>query len=98
MTAIYLLHGLSRFVLDFIALSAASPYMQGTDTRFASSRPYISCLPDNCRCRGSVTQQLKPCCCPSYTTMIDSIKDLHWDICPQPPFGTVEVRARRIPR
>ncbi|SPW58741.1 carboxylate-amine ligase [Escherichia coli] len=35
--AIYLLHGLSRFVPHFIALSAASPYMQGTDTRFASS-------------------------------------------------------------
>ncbi|MEN1424415.1 glutamate-cysteine ligase family protein, partial [Pseudomonas aeruginosa] len=39
--AIYLLHGLSRFVPHFIALSAASPYMQGTDTRFASSRPNI---------------------------------------------------------
>ncbi|WP_416851795.1 YbdK family carboxylate-amine ligase [Escherichia coli] len=46
--AIYLLHGLSRFVPHFIALSAASPYMQGTDTRFASSRPNIfSAFPDN---------------------------------------------------
>lgn len=35
--AIYLLHGLSRFVPHFIALSAASPYMQGTDTRVAKS-------------------------------------------------------------
>ncbi|OJF20450.1 glutamate-cysteine ligase family protein, partial [Escherichia coli] len=39
--AIYFLHGLSRFVPHFIALSAASPYMQGTDTRVASSRPNI---------------------------------------------------------
>ena len=46
--AIYLLHGLSRFVPHFIAFSAASTYMQGTDTRFASSRPNIfSAFPDN---------------------------------------------------
>lgn len=61
--AIYLLHGLSRFVPHFIALSAASPYMQGTDTRFASSRPNI--FPPfliMARCRGSVTgNNLKPC-------------------------------------
>ncbi|TKV08415.1 glutamate-cysteine ligase family protein, partial [Citrobacter sp. TBCS-14] len=36
--AIYLLHGLSRFVPHFIALSAASPYMQAADTRFACAR------------------------------------------------------------
>jgi carboxylate-amine ligase len=28
----------------------------------------------------------------SYTSMIDSMKDLHWDIRPSPHFGTVEVR------
>lgn len=61
--AIYLLHGLSRFVPHFIALSAASPYMQGTDTRFASSRPNIfPPFPIMARCRGSVTgNNLKPC-------------------------------------
>lgn len=33
----------------------------------------------------------------SYTTMIDSIKDLHWDIRPSPAFGTVEVRVMDTP-
>ncbi len=35
--------------------------------------------------------------CLSYTTMIDSIKDLHWDIRPSPHFGTVEVRVMDTP-
>lgn len=29
--------------------------------------------------------------------MIDSIKDLHWDIRPSPHFGTVEVRVMDTP-
>ncbi|VUC88652.1 carboxylate-amine ligase [Salmonella sp. NCTC 11881] len=29
--------------------------------------------------------------------MIDSIKDLHWDIRPSPAFGTVEVRVMDTP-
>ena len=98
--AIYLLHGLSRFVPHFIALSAASPYMQGTDTRFASSRPNIfSAFPDNGPMPWvSNWQQFEALFrCLSYTTMIDSIKDLHWDIRPSPHFGTVEVRVMDTP-
>lgn len=33
----------------------------------------------------------------SYTSMIDSMKDLHWDIRPSPVFGTVEVRVMDTP-
>lgn len=33
----------------------------------------------------------------SATSMIDSIKDLHWDIRPSPHFGTVEVRVMDTP-
>lgn len=98
--AIYLLHGLSRFVPHFISLSAASPYMQGTDTRFASSRPNIfSAFPDNGPMQWvSNWQQFEALFrCLSYTTMIDSIKDLHWDIRPSPHFGTVEVRVMDTP-
>lgn len=98
--AIYLLHGLSRFVPHFIALSAASPYMQGTDTRFASSRPNIfSAFPDNGPMPWvSNWQQFEALFrCLSYTTMIDSIKDLHWDIRLSPHFGTVEVRVMDTP-
>ncbi|EBU8371749.1 glutamate--cysteine ligase [Salmonella enterica subsp. enterica] len=98
--AIYLLHGLSHFVPHFIALSAASPYMQGADTRFACARLNIfSAFPDNGPMPwvsnwqefAGLFRRL------SYTTMIDSIKDLHWDIRPSPAFGTVEVRVMDTP-
>ncbi|HAZ4813750.1 TPA: glutamate--cysteine ligase [Enterobacter cloacae] len=98
--AIYLLHGLSRFVPHFIALAAASPYMQGTDTKFASSRLNIfSGFPDNGLMPWvnnwqefeGLFRRL------SSTSMIDSIKDLHWDIRPSPHFGTVEVRVMDTP-
>ncbi|HFZ8993795.1 TPA: YbdK family carboxylate-amine ligase [Citrobacter freundii] len=98
--AIYLLHGLSRFVPHFIALSAASPYMQGADTRFACARLNIfSGFPDNgpmpwasnwAEFEGLFRRL-------AYTSMIDSIKDLHWDIRPSPQFGTVEVRVMDTP-
>ena len=46
--AIYLLHGLSRFVPHFIALNAASPWFDSTDSRFACSRlNRFSSYPDN---------------------------------------------------
>lgn len=98
--AIYLLHGLSRFVPHFIALGAASPYVQRTDTRFASSRLNIfSSFPDNGPMPWvsnwqefeGLFRRL------SYTSMIESIKDLHWDIRPSPHFGTVEVRVMDTP-
>ncbi|WP_449546512.1 YbdK family carboxylate-amine ligase [Lelliottia amnigena] len=98
--AIYLLHGLSRFVPHFIALSASSPYMQGSDTKFASSRLNIfSGFPDNGKMPWvsnwqefeGLFRRL------SYTSMIDTIKDIHWDIRPSPDFGTVEVRVMDTP-
>ena len=36
--AVYLVHMLTRYVPHFIALSAASPFYQGEDTSFQSSR------------------------------------------------------------
>jgi carboxylate-amine ligase len=36
--AIYLLHMMSRYIPHFIALSASSPFSQGMDTAFDSSR------------------------------------------------------------
>ncbi|MDY0886817.1 YbdK family carboxylate-amine ligase [Kosakonia sp. CFBP8986] len=98
--AIYLLHGLSRFVPHFIALSASSPYIQGTDTQFASSRLNIfSSFPDNGPMPWVANWQefeglFRRL---SYTSMIESIKDLHWDIRPSPGFGTVEVRVMDTP-
>lgn len=98
--AIYLLHGLSRYVPHLIALSASSPYIQGVDTRFASSRLNIfSAFPDNGHAPWihnwqefeRVYRHI------AATSMINSIKDLHWDIRPSPGFGTVEVRVMDTP-
>ncbi|WP_276640122.1 YbdK family carboxylate-amine ligase [Siccibacter turicensis] len=98
--AIYLLHGLSRYVPHLIALSASSPYMQGSDTSFASSRLNIfSAFPDNGHAPWTANWQefeglyrrL------ASTGMITSIKDLHWDVRPSPGFGTVEVRVMDTP-
>lgn len=98
--AIYLLHGLSRYVPHLIALSAASPYLQGADSKFATSRLNVfSAFPDmgpmpwvaNWQGFEGLFRRL------SYTSMIDSIKDLHWDIRPSPHFGTVEVRVMDTP-
>lgn len=98
--AIYLLHGLSRFVPHVIALSASSPYIQGADTTYASSRLNIfSAFPDN----GPAPfvgdwnefkwmyQRLES------SSIVQSMKDLHWDIRPSPKFGTIEVRVMDTP-
>ncbi len=60
--AIYLLHGLSRFVPHFIALSAASPYMQGRIRVLPPhDRIFFPPFLIMARCRGSVTgNNLKP--------------------------------------
>ena len=98
--AIYLMHGLSRFVPHVIALCASSPWIQGTDTQFSSSRLNIfSAFPDNGPAPfvenwqqfESMYQHLER------SRIIESIKDLHWDIRPSPSFGTVEVRVMDTP-
>lgn len=98
--AVWLMHALGRYVPHFIALSASSPWLQGADTGFASSRLNMFCaFPDNghapfCRDWREFTalyQQLE------MTGMVDAIKDLHWDIRPSPTFGTVEVRLMDTP-
>lgn len=98
--AIYLLHGLSRYVPHLIALSAASPYLQGADSKFSCSRLNVfSAFPDmgpmpwvtNWQEFEGLFRRL------SYTDTIDSIKDIHWDIRPSPHFGTVEVRVMDTP-
>ncbi len=84
----------------FIALNAASPWLQGSDSGFDCVRPNLfSAFPDNGPMPWAASwdefrrlfRQL------SYTSMIESIKDLHWDIRPSPHFGTVEVRVMDTP-
>ncbi len=98
--AVWLMHALGRYVPHFIALSASSPWLQGADTGFASSRLNMFCaFPDsghapfsrNWREFSALYQRLES------TGMVEGMKDLHWDIRPSPTFGTVEVRVMDTP-
>ncbi len=79
-------HALYRTLLP---LNAASPWFDSTDSRFACSRlNRFSSYPDNgpmpwvenWQAFQRLFRRL------SYTSMIDSMKDLHWDIRPSPVF------------
>lgn len=99
-TALYLSHALARYVPHFIAITASSPFYQGVDTGYYSSRPIVfNVFPSS----GTI---------PLFTTwqefsqyfykmrglgIIESMKDLYWDIRPKPEYGTVEIRVCDTP-
>ena len=98
--ALVLLHGLSRFIPHLIALSASSPFVQGTDTGFQSARlnsvfafplsgraPFVTRWEDFETYFGKMT----------HTGVVSSMKDFYWDIRPKPEFGTIEVRVLDTP-
>lgn len=98
--ALYLTHGFSRYVPHFIALSAASPFYQGVDTAFDSSRsnvvrafPLAGTVPVLTRWsdfENYYEELLK-------LGIIGSMKDFYWDIRPKPEYGTVEIRVCDTP-
>lgn len=98
--ALVLLHGLSRFVPHLIALSASSPFVQGTDTGYHSARlnsvfafplsgraPFVLHWDDFIAYFERMTR----------TGVVTSMKDFYWDIRPKPEFGTIEVRVLDAP-
>ena len=98
--AIYLSHALVRYLPHFIALAASSPFYQGVDTAFDSSRlSIVNAFPL------SGTMPLVR----SWTEfnryydrmlglgIIASMKDFYWDIRPKPEYGTVEIRVCDTP-
>ena len=98
--ALVLLHGLSRFIPHLIALSASSPFIQGTDTGFDSARlnsvfafpmsgraPFVQTWDDFNVYFNKMTR----------TGVIKSMKDFYWDIRPKPEYGTIEVRVLDTP-
>jgi len=98
--ALYLTHGLSRYVPHFIALSAASPFYQGVDTAFDSSRSnVVRAFP----LAGTAPVVTKWNDFEKYYDellrlgVIGSMKDFYWDIRPKPEYGTVEVRVCDTP-
>lgn len=98
--ALYLTHGFSRYVPHFIALSAASPFYQGVDTAFDSSRSnVVRAFP----LAGTVPVLTKWNDFEQYYDellqlgIIGSMKDFYWDIRPKPEYGTVEIRVCDTP-
>ncbi len=98
--ALYLTHILSRYVTHFIALSGSSPFQQGQDTAYESSRlntvsafplsgqaPFLHSWDEFIRYYNRL-----------YTLKaVESLKDLYWDIRPKPDYGTVEIRVFDTP-
>jgi carboxylate-amine ligase len=98
--ALYLTHALARYIPQLIAINASSPFYQGVDTGFQSSRSNdFNSFPTS----GVI---------PYYTNWMDfsayyykmrklgivsNMKDFYWDIRPKPEFGTVEVRVCDTP-
>jgi carboxylate-amine ligase len=99
-SAMYLLHALSRYVPHFIALAASSPYQQGVDTAYDSSRlnsvyafPLSGRAPVLDRWAGFVTffEKLRA------AKVVEGMKDFYWDIRPEPELGTIEIRVFDTP-
>ena len=99
--ALYLLHALNRYLPHFIALSASSPFSQGVDTLFDSSRlNSVFAFPLSGRApfilnwkefEAGYFAKLKR------TGVVKSMKDFYWDIRPKPEFGTIELRVCDTP-
>jgi carboxylate-amine ligase len=98
--ALYLTHALTRYAPQFIAMSCASPFYQGVDTGYHSTRltiftgfpssgviPYLTTW----ETFSDYFYKMKS------LKIIESMKDLYWDIRPKPEFGTVEVRVCDTP-
>jgi len=98
--AIYLTHMLARYVPHFIALSASSPFQQGSDTSYHSSRlntvsafPLSGQIPFVQTWREFIDyfQRMRG------LGIVESMKDFYWDIRPKPEYGTVEIRVFDTP-
>ncbi|MBK8015572.1 MAG: glutamate--cysteine ligase [Betaproteobacteria bacterium] len=98
--ALFLLHCLSRYIPQLIALTASSPYVQGVDTGFSSARlnsvfafplsgraPFLTSWQDFEKFFDKMTA----------TGVVSGMKDFYWDIRPKPEFGTIEVRVCDTP-
>ena len=91
---------MSRYIPHFIALSASSPFSQGVDTAFDSSRlnnvnafPLSGYMPfvgdwDEFNGYFDTMRGLQ---------VVESMKDFYWDIRPKPEFGTIEIRVCDTP-
>lgn len=98
--AVYLTHALARYVPHFIALSASSPFQQGADTAYCSSRlntvsafPLSGCMPF-VHSWGEFLGYFEKM---RGYGIVESMKDFYWDVRPKPEYGTVEIRVFDTP-
>ena len=98
--AIYLIHMLTRYMPHFIALSASSPFSQGEDTSFQSSRlTAVSAFPlsGHMPFVPDWAAFLEYFATMSGYGIVEGMKDFYWDIRPKPEFGTIEIRVCDTP-
>jgi len=98
--AVYLTHLLARYAPHFIALSASSPFQQGEDTSYQSSRlNTVSAFPLSGQMPfvRSWSEFLEYFDKMRGYGIVASMKDFYWDIRPRPEYGTVEIRVFDTP-
>jgi carboxylate-amine ligase len=98
--AVYLTHRMARYIPHFIALSASSPFYQGEDTSFETSRLHaVSAFP----LAGHMPEVASWAEFNRYFDemagygIVASMKDFYWDIRPKPEYGTMEIRIGDTP-
>jgi carboxylate-amine ligase len=98
--AVYLTHRMARYIPHFIALSASSPFYQGEDTSFETSRLHaVSAFP----LAGHLPEVASWDEFNRYFDemagygIVASMKDFYWDIRPKPEYGTMEIRIGDTP-
>jgi glutamate---cysteine ligase / carboxylate-amine ligase len=99
--AMFLLHSLNRYVPHFIALAAASPFVQRRDTLFNSARlNSVFAFPLSGRAPFTLSWsefEHEYFASMERTGIVKSMKDFYWDIRPKPEYGTIELRVCDTP-
>ena len=94
--AIYLFRALKPYLPLFMALSANSPFWRGFDTGFVAYRHRVLAASRNYGIPPSFEswdQFSKFVEASQRAGMLESVRDIHWDIRPRPHLGTVELRV-----
>ncbi len=98
--AMYSMNEMRRWLYPLLALSANSPYYEGHATGLASTRAHLfgsmprSHMPPYFETFGDLEAHYDKLLASGY---VSAPGDLWWMIRPQPPFGTVEIRALDLP-
>lgn len=98
--AVQLIHKLAAYVPQFIALAASSPFSQGADTAYASSRLHaVSAFPLSGHMPPVTTYAQFERYFDHMASfgIVRSMKDFYWDIRPKPEYGTLEIRVCDTP-